>query len=108
MKKERYWRIKATQGLFEESNTGTLLLDEISEMPLPMQTKLLRILQEGTLTRVGSNKEIRSMLGFTSNRKIYEEIDNGNFREDLFYRLNVFPINIPPLRERKRRYTTSC
>ena len=95
--------LKQHKGLFEESNSGTLLLDEISEMPLPMQTKLLRILQEGTLTRVGSNKEIKVDVRViaTSNRKIYEEIDNGNFREDLFYRLNVFPINIPPLRERK-------
>ena len=95
--------LKQHKGLFEESNSGTLLLDEISEMPLPMQTKLLRILQEGTLTRVGSNKEIKVDVRVlaTSNRKIYEEIDKGNFREDLFYRLNVFPINIPPLRERK-------
>ena len=95
--------LKQHKGLFEESSSGTLLLDEISEMPLPMQTKLLRILQEGTLTRVGSNKEIKVDVRIvaTSNRKIYEEIEKGNFREDLFYRLNVFPINIPPLRDRK-------
>ena len=95
--------LKQHKGLFEESNSGTLLLDEISEMPLPMQTKLLRILQEGTLNRVGSNKEIKVDVRViaTSNRKIHDEIENGNFRQDLFYRLNVFPINIPPLRERK-------
>ena len=95
--------LKQHKGLFEESNSGTLLLDEISEMPLPMQTKLLRILQEGTLNRVGSNKEIKVDVRIvaTSNRKIHDEIENGNFRQDLFYRLNVFPINIPPLRERK-------
>ena len=66
--------LKQHKGLFEESNSGTLLLDEISEMPLPMQTKLLRILQEGTLTRVGSNKEIKVDVRVlaTSNKKIYE------------------------------------
>ncbi|NOZ08219.1 MAG: sigma-54-dependent Fis family transcriptional regulator [FCB group bacterium] len=94
--------LKMHKGLFEEADTGTLLLDEITEMPLPMQAKLLRVLQEGTLTRVGSTKEIDVNVRViaTSNKSIQSLIDNDRFRQDLYYRLNVFPIKVPPLRSR--------
>lgn len=94
--------VKQHKGLFEEAHKGTLLLDEISETPVEMQSKLLRVLQEGTLNRVGSSKEIKVDVRVivTSNRNIRNEIEEGNFREDLYYRLNVFPIKISPLRDR--------
>ena len=94
--------VKQHKGLFEEANGGTLLLDEISETPLTMQAKLLRVLQEGTITRVGSAKELKVDVRViaTSNKNVLEIIRDGNFREDLFYRLNVFPIKVPPLRNR--------
>jgi two-component system response regulator FlrC len=89
-------------GKFEQANGGTLLLDEISEMPLGLQAKLLRVLQEREVERVGGKKpvalDIRVLA--TSNRDMAEEVRAGRFREDLFYRLNVFPLEIPPLRER--------
>lgn len=90
-------------GKIEFSNNGTLFLDEIGEMPLCMQVKLLRVLQEGKITRVGSNKEIKLNLRViaATNKNLKEEIQKGTFREDLYYRLCVIPINIPPLRERK-------
>ncbi|HDY75621.1 MAG TPA: sigma-54-dependent Fis family transcriptional regulator, partial [Candidatus Marinimicrobia bacterium] len=92
--------VRQHKGLFEEVNGGTLLLDEISETPVSMQAKLLRVLQEGTLNRVGSSKEIKVDVRVitTSNRQIRQEVENGNFREDLYYRLNVFPIKVAPLR----------
>ncbi len=94
--------IKQYKGLFEEANGGTLLLDEISEMPVSMQAKLLRVLQEGTFNRVGNSKEIKVDVRViaTSNRNISREIEEGNFREDLYYRINVFPMKISPLRNR--------
>ncbi len=94
--------LKMHKGLFEEADTGTLLLDEITEMPMPMQAKLLRVLQEGTLTRVGSTKEINVNVRViaTSNKSIQSLIDSDRFRQDLYYRLNVFPIKVPPLRSR--------
>ena len=94
--------VKQHKGLFEEAHGGTLLLDEISETPSAMQAKLLRVLQEGTITRVGSTKEIKVIVRViaTSNKNIHNEIRDGNFREDLFYRLNVFPLKVPPLRKR--------
>lgn len=94
--------VKQHKGLFEEANSGTLLLDEIVETPVAMQAKLLRVLQEGTLNRVGSSKEIKIDVRViaTSNRNILQEIEERNFREDLYYRLNVFPIKISPLRDR--------
>jgi DNA-binding NtrC family response regulator len=94
--------IKQHRGLFEEANGGTLLLDEISEIPIAMQAKLLRVLQEQKFIRVGGAKEINCDVRViaTSNTVIRELIDQGKFREDLFYRLNVFPIFVPPLRER--------
>jgi sigma-54 specific flagellar transcriptional regulator A len=81
---------------------GTLFLDEIGDMSLPMQVKLLRVLQERTFERVGSNKSIEANVRVVAatHRNLEEAIKEGKFREDLFYRLNVFPIDMPPLRER--------
>jgi len=95
--------LKAHTGLFEEAHGGTLLLDEVSEMPPLLQAKLLRVLQEGTISRVGSNKEISvdTRIIATTNRNIAEIVKAGDFRSDLFFRLNVFPIKVPPLRNRK-------
>lgn len=90
-------------GRFELANGGTLFLDEVGEIPLDLQSKLLRVLQEGTFERVGDEKTIHSdvrVIGAT-NRHLKNEVERGKFREDLFYRLNVFPLEIPPLRERK-------
>ncbi len=90
-------------GRFELANGGTLFLDEVGEIPLDLQGKLLRVLQEGTFERVGDEKTIQSdvrVIGAT-NRRLKREVESGKFREDLFYRLNVFPLDIPPLRERK-------
>jgi DNA-binding NtrC family response regulator len=94
--------IKQTKGRFELADCGTLLLDEISEMPLSLQAKLLRVLQEYEFERVGSGTPIKVdvRLIATSNRNLKAEIREGNFREDLFYRLNVIQIEIPPLRAR--------
>lgn len=91
------------QGKFEQAQGGTLLLDEITEMPLALQAKLLRVLQERELERVGGNKSIRLDIRVlsTSNRELQAEVTAGRFREDLFYRLNVFPLHLPALRERK-------
>jgi two-component system response regulator FlrC len=92
----------AQAGKFEQANGGTLLLDEISEMPLGLQAKLLRVLQEREVERVGGKKpvalDIRVLA--TSNRDMAGEVRTGRFREDLFYRLNVFPLEIPALRQR--------
>ena len=90
-------------GRFALANGGTLFLDEVGEIPLDLQSKLLRVLQEGTFERVGDEKTIKSdvrVIGAT-NRHLKTEVVSGTFREDLFYRLNVFPIEMPPLRERK-------
>ena len=92
----------AQAGKFEQAQGGTLLLDEISEMPLALQAKLLRVLQEREVERVGGKKpiplDIRVLA--TSNRDMAKEVAAGRFREDLYYRLNVFPLQIPALRER--------
>ncbi len=89
-------------GKFEFANQGTLLLDEIGEMSLNLQAKLLRVLQEREINRVGGNQAIPIDIRViaTTNRDLYKESLEGKFREDLFYRLNVFPLYIPPLRER--------
>lgn len=91
------------QGLFEAANKGTIFLDEIGELPLVMQVKLLRVIQERNFTRVGSteNVEVDVRIIAATNRNLEEEVKQGNFREDLFYRLNVIQIPLPPLRQRK-------
>lgn len=95
--------ITTRQGRFELANGGTLFLDEIGDMPLAMQVKLLRVLQERCFERVGSNKSIPVNVRViaATHRNLEQAIQDGKFREDLFYRLNVFPIEIPPLRERR-------
>ncbi|EMR14283.1 flagellar regulatory protein FleQ [Methylophaga lonarensis MPL] len=94
--------ITARKGRFEMAEGGTLFLDEIGDMPMPMQVKLLRVLQERTYERVGSNKtqvaNVRVIAA--THRNLEDQIKDGKFREDLFYRLNVFPIEMPALRER--------
>lgn len=92
-----------TAGAFERAHGGTLLLDEISEMRLDLQSKLLRVVQEHEFERVGGHQPIRvdARLIATTNRDLKAEADAGRFRSDLFYRLNVVPIRTPPLRERK-------
>lgn len=94
--------LSARQGRFEMAEGGTLFLDEIGDMPLAMQVKLLRVLQERTFERVGSNKTIHCDVRViaATHRYLEDEIKENRFREDLFYRLNVFPIEIPPLKDR--------
>lgn len=90
-------------GLFEIAHEGSIFLDEIGEMPLSLQAKLLRVLENGTFRRVGGTTDISVDVRVISatNKVILDEVGSGAFREDLFYRLNVVPINLPPLRERK-------
>lgn len=90
-------------GRFEEANGGTLFLDEIAEMSPPLQAKLLRVIQDGRFQRIGSNREIHTdaRILAASNRNLEDEVKTGRFREDLFYRLNVVELNLPPLRERR-------
>ncbi len=94
--------VKARQGIFAEAEGGTLLLDEISEMPPALQAKLLRMLQDGKLRPVGSNRErqVDVRILAATNRNIEELVGAGEFREDLFYRLETFSLHVPPLRER--------
>lgn len=90
-------------GRFEEANNGTIFLDEIGELPLPLQAKLLRVIHDGSFRRIGSTRDFHTnarVLAAT-NRDLEAQIATGQFREDLFYRLNVMEIHIPPLRERK-------
>lgn len=91
------------RGLFEEATGGTLFLDEVGELPLALQVKLLRVLQEETIRRVGETKDqqIDVRIVAATHRDLLSETQAGRFREDLFYRLNVLPIVVPPLRERK-------
>ena len=97
-------------GKFEAANGGTILLDEIGEMPLPLQAKLLRVLQEREIERVGGNKTIKVDVRIicSTGKNLAEEARKGNFREDLYYRLQVIPIVIPPLRERKEDIPELC
>ncbi|MBN1183077.1 MAG: sigma-54-dependent Fis family transcriptional regulator [Bacteroidales bacterium] len=90
-------------GRFEQAHNGTLFLDEIGEIPLDKQAKLLRVLQEGEFERIGGNKTIKVNVRIISatNRDLTKEIEKGKFRVDLFYRICVYPIHLPPLRERK-------
>ena len=94
---------QAKAGQFELANGGTLFLDEIGEMPYNVQAKLLRALQEKEVRRLGSSKSIKIDIRIVAatNADLHDKIKNGEFREDLYYRLNTIPINIPPLRERK-------
>jgi two-component system response regulator FlrC len=95
---------QSQMGKFEQASGGTLLLDEISEMPLGLQAKLLRVLQEREVERVGGRKPIALDMRVlaTTNRELGEMVREGRFREDLYYRLNVFPLRVPALRERVR------
>ncbi len=90
-------------GRFELADGGTIFLDEIGEIPIELQSKLLRVLQEGEFERLGSSQtfSVNVRVVAATNRSLTDEIEKGTFREDLYYRLNVFPINIPPLRERR-------
>jgi PAS domain S-box-containing protein len=90
-------------GRFELANGGTIFLDEIGELPLEMQAKLLRVIQEGEFERVGGTKTIKidTRIIAATNRNLKLEVENGTFRQDLWYRLNVFPITAPPLRQHK-------
>jgi len=92
------------KGRFELADGGTIFLDEIGDLPQDMQVKLLRVLQEGTFERLGSSKPIHSdfRVIVATNKNIRQEVEKGNFRQDLYYRLNVFPVYVPPLRERKQ------
>lgn len=112
---------KGKVGLFEAANEGCIFLDEIGEMALTLQAKLLRVLQEKKLRHIGGLTEIsiNTRVVASTNRDLEEEVKNKTFREDLFYRLNVFPIKIPPLRDRKedvlllakhfiRKFNTEC
>ncbi len=94
--------IRRKSGMFEEADGGTLFLDEIGDMSLETQAKLLRVLQENEFQRVGGTLPIRYDIRFISatNKDLVKEIESGNFREDLYFRLNVIPIYVPPLRER--------
>lgn len=90
-------------GLFEEANKGTLFLDEIGDLSLPLQAKLLRVLQERKIKRIGENqyREITARIICATHKDLRKEVAEGRFREDLYFRLNVIPIYMPPLRERK-------
>jgi DNA-binding NtrC family response regulator len=89
-------------GKFEQANDGTLFLDEIGDMPLAMQAKLLRVLEQGEVERIGSDKPIKVSVRVVvaTHRKLEEQVKQGGFRQDLFHRIFVFPITLPPLRER--------
>jgi len=95
--------IRTKKGLFEEADSGTLFLDEIGELPGQLQVKLLRVLQDGEIRRIGESKPIQIDVRIVAAtvKDLTKEVNEGRFREDLFYRLNVLPIHIPPLRERK-------
>jgi len=95
--------IETTQGKFELAHGGTIFLDEIANISYAMQSRLLRVIQEKEISKVGSSKKVKVDVRIISatNRNLVNEINKGHFREDLYYRVNVFPIHIPPLRERR-------
>lgn len=95
--------VKARAGLFELADNGTLFMDEISEMAFDVQVKLLRILETGTFRRLGGNRDIKVDVRFVfaSNKNLASCVERGEFREDLYHRINLLPIQLPPLRERK-------
>jgi len=95
--------IRRKPGRFELANKGTIFLDEIGDMPLSTQTRLLRVIQEKTFERVGGTETLKIDVRVltATNRNLEEEVKAGRFREDLYYRLNVIPVVIPPLRERR-------
>ena len=97
-------------GRFELANGGTIFLDEIGELPINLQTKLLHILQQGEFERIGSSKTIKTDVRVISatNKVLQDEIKKGRFRSDLYYRLNVFPISVTPLRQRKEDISRAC
>ena len=96
-------RLKSRMGRFEMADGGTIFLDEIGDMPLSLQVKMLRVLQEKTIERVGGGQVIRVDVRIiaATHQDLEEGISLGKFREDLYYRLNVFPFTLPPLRERR-------
>jgi len=102
--------ISTREGRFELANNGTLLLDEVTEIPLSLQPKLLRAIQEKEFERIGNNTPIKVDIRFiaTSNRNMQDSIESGIFRKDLFYRLNVVPIHLPSLKERKEDILALC
>jgi len=97
-------------GLFEDACQGTIFLDEIGELPLSLQVKLLRVLQEGEIRQVGSSKtkKVNARVIAATAKNLEDEIARGNFREDLFYRINVMPIKLPPLRDRVQDISLLC
>lgn len=101
---------KAKKGLLESAPGGTIFLDEIADMLMPMQIKLLRVLQERSIMRVGGTREIPIDVRIISaaNRDLKQEVENGNFRQDLFFRLNVITLSVPPLKERKDDIPLLC
>jgi len=98
------------EGKFSQAKNGTLLLDEIGDMPLPMQTKLLRVIQERTFEKIGGGAPIplSCRVIVATNTNLEELVEAGSFREDLYHRINVFPLHIPPLRERMEDIRQIC
>ncbi len=94
--------IKDTKGIFEEANNGTVFLDEIGEMPVELQARLLRVLENGEFLKVGDSKPVKVNVRLitATNRNLLQDVESGHFREDLYYRISVFQIALPPLRER--------
>jgi DNA-binding NtrC family response regulator len=102
--------VREKKGLFEEANSGTVFLDEISNTSISTQVKLLRFLQSGEIRRVGENRTIHLNVRLiaATNQDLSEEVKKGNFRDDLFYRLNVIPVTLPPLKERRTDIPLLC